>query len=212
MGGFISTTTKSVKKPGGTVNDIDRAMLDLKNARDRLQKYRSKLEADEVKLLKRAKDANDAGRKGTALGLLRLKKFKVRELEGVENQLLTVLQMVETIDSKQNEKQVLNALRTGKDALAKMQRETTVDDILNLMDQIQEQNEVEKEVSDILGDVPPLSVEDEAIIEQELEAMAAELNGTTTSMPELPQVPTSQLPTIQNDKVPEKSGRVAVAS
>mmetsp|Transcript_22453 Transcript_22453/g.33936 ORF Transcript_22453/g.33936 Transcript_22453/m.33936 type:complete len:216 (+) Transcript_22453:26-673(+) len=215
MGSTSSKSTKpEIKARVGTVSDVDRAVLDLKNSRDRLQRYRSKLEADEEKLLRRAKEAKDNGKKNTALGLLRLKKFKARELEGVENQLLTVLQMVGTIDSKQNEQQLLTALRSGKDALAQMQRETTVDDVLDLMDQIQEQNEVEKEVSDILSGVPSLSVEDEAIVEEELAALEAELNGHT--IPDLPQVPNSKLPEIATptrpEKVPTKQEKVAIAS
>lgn len=215
MGSTSSKSTKpEIKARVGTVSDVDRAVLDLKNSRDRLQKYRSKLEADEEKLLRRAKEAKDNGKKNTALGLLRLKKFKTRELEGVENQLLTVLQMVGTIDSKQNEQQLLTALRSGKDALAQMQRETTVDDVLDLMDQIQEQNEVEKEISDILTGVPSLSVEDEAIVEEELAALEAELNGHT--IPDLPQVPNSKLPEIvtptRPEKVPTKQEKVAIAS
>ena len=73
--------------------------------------------------------------------------MKQKEVDSVASQLLNVEQMVQTIDSKQNEKQVLDALRTGKDALAKMQRETTVDNTLNLMDQIQEQNETQKDLT-----------------------------------------------------------------
>ena len=212
MGAFNSK--QPVKRTaGGSISDVDRAVLDLKNARDRLQKYRAKLEGEEIKLLQRAKEAKDAGKTKQALGLLRLKKYKSRGVEDVENQLLTVLQMVETIDSKKNEKELLGALRTGKDALAKLQKETTVEDVLDLMDQIQEQNEVEKEVSDILSGVPSLSVEDEALVEAELEAMEAEMNAEAN--PELPQVPTNKLPEIakpEKEPATAKPGRVAVTS
>lgn len=212
MGGSFSSTSSSAKKkaPGGTISQVDRAVLDLKNSRDRLQKYKTKLENDEQKILKKAKQAKDAGQTKTALGLLRLKKYKRTEVESVENQLLTVLQMVNTIDSKQNEQQMLGALKTGKDALSKLQQETSVDDVIELMDQIAEQNEVEKEVSQILQGVPSLSIEDEAQVEAELAALAAELAGETT--PELPQAPTEKLPEplpqAPTDKLPEV-GKVA---
>jgi hypothetical protein len=208
MGGSFS---KPKPPPRGTISDVDRAVLDLKNARDRLRKYKSQLERDEVKLLLKAKEAKDAGKTKTALGILRLKKYKTNEVESVENQLLTVLQMVDTIDSKQNEAQLLTALRTGKDALHKMQQETTVEDVLELMDKIQEQASVEQEISDILSGVPSLSVQDEALVELELEALEAELHVPTSV---LPQVPSHKLPEGQQ---PEKepvatSGRVAVPS
>lgn len=218
MGSLSSKSSTKASPPGGTVSDVDRAMLDLKNSRDRLQRFRKKLEQDETKLLQKAKEAKAAGRTKTAMGLLRLKKYKAQEVTNVENQLLTVLQMVGTIDSKQNEKQLLDALRTGKDSLAKMQKETTVDDVLELMDQIQEQNEVEKEVTEILSGVPSLSLEDEALVEAELESLMGVTNATAVDPEELPQVPTEKLPELM-PQVPNKepaqqqpAGRVAVPS
>lgn len=216
MGGFSSKqhpTTTSKKAPaGGGITTVDRAILDLKNARDRLQKYRTKLGLEEVKLLQRAKEAKEAGRTQQALGLLRLKKYKSRSVQDVEAQLLTVLQMVETIDSRRNDVQMLGALRAGKDALAQLQKETTVEDILELMDQIQEQNEVEKEVAEILSNVPALSAADEALVEAELEALAAEM----TKVPDMPEVPTNELPTIAvqtpTKDANKQPARVAVAS
>merc|ERR1712118_311284 len=92
---------------------------------------------------------------------------------GVEAQLLNVMQMVQTIDSKQNEVQVLAAMKEGKDTLQRLHEETTLDDVLNLMDEIQEQNELEQEMNDILvgANVGSLTVEDDVAIEAELEEL-----------------------------------------
>jgi hypothetical protein len=117
----------------------------------------------------------------------------------VDEQLLTVLKMVETIDSKQNEKQVLDALASGKDALKKMHEETTVDDILNLMDQIQEEIAVEQEITEILQGVPTMSPADELAVEQELETMQAEMDAAKVNdaaAMQLPAVPTGKLPNL----------------
>jgi charged multivesicular body protein 6 len=222
MGGFSSKSASANKKPPtgtGTISSVDRAVLDLKNARDRLSRYKKKLELDEAKLVARAKREKEAGRTKTALNLLRLRKIKHNEVDLVEGQLLNVLQMVGTIDSKQNEAQVLEALKTGKDTLQKMHEETTVDDVLDLMDQIQEQNEVEREISDILAGTPTsLSVQDEAAVEAELEALIQEQEqqqepttlpmAPQTKLPDhLPVAPNTDLPAIAE---PEK--KVAVAS
>jgi charged multivesicular body protein 6 len=203
---------------GGTISSVDRSMLDLKNARDRLSKYKAKLELDESKLVSRAKAAKQAGQTSTALGLLKLKKYKQREMESVEGQLLTVLQMCQTIDSNQNQSQVLSAMAQGKDALAKMHATTTVDDVLDLMDQIQEQHELEKEISDILQNVPELSVEDEAAVEAELEALiiAQQQQQQSTTTTEFPTAPTTKpevLPTVPTTNLlPQAEKKVAVAS
>ena len=140
MGGVFSSSNKQKAPPGGSISDVDRAVLDLKNARDRLSRYRSQLEKDEVQLMQRAKQAKEQGQTQRALGLLRLRRYKQQELKNVEAQLLTVLQMVNTIDSKQNEQELLAALKTGKDALQKMHQETSVEDVLELMDQVAEEN------------------------------------------------------------------------
>ena len=221
-GGSSSNTTQKRRPPGGTISSVDRAVLDLKNSRDRLSRYKAKLELDEQKLVQRAKLAKEKGQTKTALNLLRLRKYKQREVETVEGQLLTVLQLVQTIDSKQNETKVLEAMKVGKDTLQHMHEQMTVDDVLELMDQIQEQNAVENEISDILQQgVPELSIEDEAAVEAELESlMESEGLATTTTTTSLPEAPTTELlPTAPTNKLPdvavgttEKEGRVAVAS
>ena len=208
MGSFSS---KQKKVPTPEISSIDRAVLDLKNARDRLQRYRKKLQKDEEKLVAQAKKARDAGKKQQALGLLRLRKYKEAQATNCENQLLNVLQMVETIDSKQNETQVLSALAAGKDTLKQMHEETTVDDVLDLMDAVREEIEVEQEINQILEGVPTLSPEDEDAVLVELEALQEEVNGTTVL--DLPKPVTTPLPDLpepkKETKVPQRE-RVAV--
>jgi hypothetical protein len=221
MGGGFSKSTPAKKSPAGTISNVDRAVLDLKNARDRLSRYKTKLELDDAKIVTRAKREKEAGRTKTALNLLRLRKMKQIQVDVVEGQLLNVLQMVGTIDSKQNEAQVLAALKTGKESLQKMHEETTVDDVLELMDAIQEQNEVEQEISDILAGTPSiLSMQDEEAVEAELEALIQEQTTTSTTTPvELPTAPQTKLPELlpvaPNTDLPlivEPEKKVAVAS
>eukprot|EP00525_Craspedostauros_australis_P002850 CAMPEP_0198116026 /NCGR_PEP_ID=MMETSP1442-20131203/9299_1 /TAXON_ID= /ORGANISM="Craspedostauros australis, Strain CCMP3328" /LENGTH=228 /DNA_ID=CAMNT_0043773707 /DNA_START=171 /DNA_END=857 /DNA_ORIENTATION=+ len=228
MGGILSSSNSSKQKQkdanrakaAASVSQIDRAMLDLKNSRDRLSRYKARLEKDEEKLISRAKAAKAAGKTKSALQLLKVKKMKRNEVDSVENQLLTVLQMVQTIDSKQNEAAVLEAMRTGKDALQKMHEQTTVDDVLELMDQIQEQADVEKEVSTLLGQghESAFSLEDEAAIEAEL--LALDGGDAAVAMPEVPTDEPQSLPVAPDTKLPdattitsqEETGRVALAS
>ena len=201
MGGMSSKSKAAPPRkapPGGEISQMDRAVLDLKNARDRLQRYRKKLEQDDAKLVAQAKKAKEAGRKEQALGILRLRKYKQAQASSCEDQLLNVLQMVETIDSKQNESQVLSALAAGKDTLKKMHQETTVDDVLELMDAVTEEIQVEREITEILQGVPELSPDQEEAVEAELAALEAEMMGepatTTAPLPELPTAPTTELP------------------
>ena len=185
------------------VTAVDRTVLDLKNSRDRLQRYRKKLEKDETRLVEQAKIAKQKGRKETALGLLRLRKFKQQQAANCEDQLLNVLTMVETIGSKQNDAAMLAAMKAGKDTLRQMHEETTVDDVLNLLDEIQEEHEVEQEVATALQNVPELSVDAEEAVAAELAALEAEMT------PSLPTAPTTKLPEVQ---VPAKEQTTASSS
>jgi charged multivesicular body protein 6 len=228
MGGVFSSgnsgsNNNSSKKPLGTISATDRAVLDLKNSRDKLQRYKSQLEQHETKLVARAQLAKSKGDTKNALWLLKLRKIKLREVETVEGQLLNVMQMVQTIDSTQNHSQMLAAMKQGKDALQRMHEETTVEDILNLMDEIQEQNDLEREMNQVFENVPTLSVQDEAAVEAELEAlmeMTTTTTTTTTTVPiddSLPVAPdVTPLPLAPSNKLPDQVSaaeeRTAVAS
>lgn len=187
--GSKSSSKKPVpSRPAVSISSIDRAVLDLKNARDRLHRYRKKLEKDDEALLQRAKQAKQDGKKEKALGIMRLRKYKQQMMVSCENQLLNVLQMVDTIDSKQNEAQVLSALEEGKNTLKKLHEERTVEDVLELMDAVAEENQIESEINQILHGVPELDPADELAVEKELAAMEAELFGDKTPV-ELPVAP-----------------------
>lgn len=228
MGGAFSSSNNSSSEPKSKkkkpeISAADRATLDLKVTRDKLQQYKTKLERDDARIIARAKKAKTDGNTKGALSLLKIRQIKKREVESVEQQLLNVLQMVQTIDSKKNEVQVLAAMREGKDALKKMHEETTVDNILNLMDDIQEEHELENEINSLVGS---LSVEDEAGIEAELALL---MGGQQTSFEiqqqqqqdseQLPIAPdTTPLPQAPSTKLPATadslttSEKVAVAS
>lgn len=213
MGG--SGSKAAPKKAVPAISEIDRAVLDLKNSRDRLHRYRTKLERDDDRMLSSAKAAKDAGQTKKALGILRLRKYKQAQAEACEAQLLTVLQLVETIDSKQNQSAVLQAMAAGKDTLKKMHEEMSVEDVMDLMDQVSEENEAEQEINEILQGVPNLSMDQEESVEAELQALEDMMNAAT-AVDTLPTAPTTKLPEALPTapttpvKVPEK--RVAVAS
>lgn len=79
-----------------------------------------------------------------------------------------------------------------------------------------EENQVEAEINDILSGVPSLSVEDEAAVEAELEALQESIQEPTLDLPSVPstKLPEQKEPEQEPEKEPaaEKSGRVAVAS
>lgn len=223
MGGKSS---KPSQPPKREVSQIDRAILDLKVSRDRLTRYKKKLNLDSTKLLSKAKTykaKNTSADTKNALNLLKLRKLKLKEVDNIDSQLLTLQGMVSNIQSKEEEKEVLAALRTGKNALEKLHAENSLEDVMNLMDDVQEQNELEEEINNVLvntGETLTLVEEDE--LELELQALMgadmteipAEVSPEKSGL-DLPEVPVSKLPEVQNtvdEEATKQPARVAVAS
>lgn len=226
MGGMTSKSKPKPppKKAGGTITPIDRATLDLKVSRDRLSKYRSKLAMDTDKLAARAKALHADGKTKNALQLLRLRKYKLQEADRVEEQLLTVHRMIDKIAEKQNEAEVVVALKQGKDALQIMHDQMGIDDVLDLMDEIRDQDEVERRINEALGQEGLAVMEGlgEEDVLAELERLEEEvlLEEGKQKLPEggkreedvaMPSPPTRPLPVVE-EPTPEPAGRVAVAS
>lgn len=220
MGGTFSSSSSAKKTAAANrsmaqsqITDVDRAVLDLKNARDRLTKYNKELDTSIEKLMQRAKAAKEAKRTQTALGLLRLKKYKQTQVENVQTQLLNIHQMIGTIDSQQQNAQIVQSMKAGKQALAKLHEETTVDEVLHLMDEIAEQHEMEQEITEVInGAVPSLTADQEEAVEAELEALVAEMEGTQTDLV-MPEVPADKLPEVvaPEKKAEKQPERVPIA-
>jgi charged multivesicular body protein 6 len=211
MGSYASKSNKSpppeasqqTTKTKIVITDIDRAVLDLKNSRDRLQRYRVQLLLDDDKLLRKAQQAKQTQQQPTvALQLLRLRRHKQQQYEQCNTQLLNILQMVDTIDSHQNDQRIIQAMQVGKVALQQLQAEISIDDVLQLMEDIQDQHDMETDISNIFQqNIPQLSaamgMTDEHVDQEiyaEFEAWQAEMNGEPlTPSLVLPDVPTHEL-------------------
>ena len=224
MGGIHSRSkSKPTPKRGGSITPIDRATLDLKVSRDRLSKYRKKLELDTNKLASRAKALHAEGKTKNALQLLRLRKYKLQEADRVEEQLLTVYRMIDKIAEKENEQEVIVAMKQGKDALQILHDQTGIDDVLDLMDEVRDQDEVERRINEVLGQEGLTVMEDLgdedvlAELEQLEEEVRLEAEGQKPAAPKkeedliLPQQPTEPLPSVLQEPI-KPEDRVAVAS
>ena len=206
---------------GGQITAQDKAVLDLKNARDRLKKYTTKLHDDEKRLQERALKCMKAGNKSSALLLMKVKKKKAQEAEAVEKQLLTVYSMVSTIEWETQQMDVIKALTAGKDALKAMHEQMSVDDVLDLMDDVKEDLEVQARIDEAFSRGSSMS----SMEEDELEKELAQLQKTTVkvnpsasddlTMPEVPTEKPMVLPSVpttaptSEDESKVKASRVA---
>jgi charged multivesicular body protein 6 len=80
--------------------------------------------------------------KERALLLLKLRKYKEKELDNVDNQLLSVFKMIEDIEWEAANMEVLKALKVGTEALNKFHEEMSVEDVEALLDETNEAIEV----------------------------------------------------------------------
>jgi hypothetical protein len=221
--GAKGSKEKKKKNPlpkAGTITPLDRATLDLKNSRDRLSKYRVLLHRDAAKLASRAKALHADGNTSYAIKIMKLRKYKLQEADRVEEQLLTVLRMVDKISEKQNEQEVIAAMKRGKDALQILHDEMSIDDVMNLMDDIRDQDEVEKRINEMLGEEGLRAMEEiggDKDILAELDELEEEIKSGAELTKEngsvaFPNVPSKKLPTVEEPTTSPEEKRVAVPS
>jgi hypothetical protein len=149
----VETKGKSPSKAASSsekVSDKDRTMLDLKRARDKLKKFRVKLDKDCEGLGERAKQLIREKKNDKALFVLKLRKFKVKEAESVEGQLTKVLQMIQTINWEEQNMIVLQALQSGTQALNKMHDDMPLEMVEGIMEDNEEALARQDSISSVL--------------------------------------------------------------
>ena len=73
------------------------------------------------------------GDKKGALLALKKKKLQETQLEKVENQIMNLEQMIQTVDWKVQELQVIEAMKEGKNALEDLNNMMKIEDVEQLM-------------------------------------------------------------------------------
>ncbi|XP_060796232.1 charged multivesicular body protein 6 isoform X2 [Neoarius graeffei] len=182
------------KKKRSRVTEQDRAVLQLKQQRDKLRQYQKKITLQLEKERQLAKQLLKEGKKEKAVLLLKKKRFQEQLLEKTENQIGNLERMVQDIEFAQIEMKVLEGLKVGNDCLKKMHEVMSIEEVERIMDETQEAIEYQRQIDDILAG--SLTQEDE-------DAVLAELEAITQGDVELPEVPDEALPEIP-DQEPER--------
>ena len=121
----------------------DRAILSLKVARDKLRRYQTKLEKDSSKLESQAKELIVLRLKNRALLVLKLRKFKQRELDGIDAKLLSIQSQINDVEWASINVSILNAIESGTRELNRIHDERSLEDVEALMDDTNEAIEVD---------------------------------------------------------------------
>ncbi|XP_059804374.1 charged multivesicular body protein 6 [Hypanus sabinus] len=184
------------KKKRSRVTEQDKAVLQLKQQRDKLKQYQKRIGIQLEKERQLARQLLHNGKKEKAKLLLKKKRYQEQLLDKTEVQISNLEHMVQDIEFTQIEMKVIEGLKIGNDCLKKMHEVMSIEEVERIMDETQEAVEYQRQIDEILAG--GLSQEDE-------DAILAELDAITQEEVELPEVPAEVLPNIpasEKDKEP----------
>ncbi|WVF69118.1 hypothetical protein IAT40_003892 [Kwoniella sp. CBS 6097] len=182
MGLWQNTMVKmGMAQPGPKITAQDRAILDLKLQRDKMKQYQKRLQVVLDREQEIAKEALKAGNKTRALTALRQKKYQEQLLAKTDSQLMTLQELVSTIEFTQIQNTVMHGLEMGADVLKQLHAEMSLEKVERLMDQTREGVEYQREIDEAL--MSQMSPEEEEAVQAELEQLQRE------ALPAIPSVP-----------------------
>lgn len=175
------------------VTEQDKAILQLKQQRDKIKQYQKKILFNLENERQLARKLLNDGRKEKAKLLLRKKRFMEQMLEKTDGQLTNLEKMVHDIEFAQIEIQVVEGLKVGNESLKKLHEVLSVEAIEKIMDETQEGIEKQKEIDDLLSG--QLTAEDDEAVLAELEALVSE--DEARAVLDLPTVPLADVPSAE---------------
>ncbi|KPI93053.1 PREDICTED: charged multivesicular body protein 6-A [Papilio xuthus] len=186
------------KKPASRVTEQDKAVLQLKQQRDKLKQYQKKIELNLERDRQLAKKLLSEDKRDRAKLLLKKKRYQEQLLQNTDTQLEKLEQLTHDLEFTQIEVQVLEGLKTGNDALKKVHDILSIDEIEKIMDETREGIEKQREIDEMISG--QLTSEDDEAIEAELESILDVAD-------QLPDVPEDKLPEAKADDIPARPQR-----
>ncbi|WWC96231.1 hypothetical protein V866_003098 [Kwoniella sp. B9012] len=220
MGYFQAALVKmGMAQPGPKITAQDRAILDLKLQRDKMKQYQKRLQVVLNREQEIAREALKAGNKTRALTALRQRKYQEQLLAKTDAQLMTLQELVSTIEFTQIQNTVMHGLELGADVLKQLHAEMSLERVEKLMDQTREGVEYQREIDEAL--MSRMSPEEEEAVQEELERLQQEALPAIPSVPDqqpvsLPDAPveepTTAQPAAEARQAGRKEERVAMAA
>lgn len=170
------------KKPPSRVTPQDKAVLQLKQQRDKLKQYQKRIELTLASDRELAKKLLAKGQKDRAKLLLKKKRYQEQLLAKTDSQLDNLETLTHDIEFAQIETQVVEGLKKGNEALKKVNDALNIEDIERILDETMEAKEKQDEISSLLSGV--LTEADEDAVEDELAEILKE---------QMPAVPTEDV-------------------
>ncbi|EQL01381.1 hypothetical protein G6O67_005764 [Ophiocordyceps sinensis] len=190
---------------GGKASKVtaqDKAILDMKNQRDKLHQYQRRIAVLTDKETDIARQLLARGDKKGALLALRRKKYQESLLAKTDAQLEQLEKLTSNVEFAQIQKDVVFGLQQGTKVLKEIHAEMGgIEHVEKLMGETADAVAYQKEVSEMLGG--RISNQDEEDVEDELAALQAEATGQGR---ELPSVPNARLPEQEREAAQQPVG------
>ncbi|KAG8225938.1 hypothetical protein J437_LFUL005975 [Ladona fulva] len=174
---------KSKKLPS-RVTEHDKAVLQLKQQRDKIRQHQKKIESSLEKDKQLAKNLLKDGKKERALLLLRKKKYQEQLLAKTDGLLQNLEHLVQDLEFSQVEIQVLDGLKAGNEALKKVNEILSLENVEAILEETREGIEKQREIDEMIGGA--LTNEDEEDVMKEFK----EITEGEEEIVNLPDVPT----------------------
>ncbi|XP_005056342.1 PREDICTED: charged multivesicular body protein 6 [Ficedula albicollis] len=171
---------------------MDRAVLQLKQQRDKLRQYQKRLSLGLERERALARQLLRDGKKEKAMLLLKKKRYQEQLLDKTENQISNLERMVQDIEFTQIEMKVIEGLKIGNECLNKMHQVMSIEEVERIIGETQDAVEYQRQIDELLAG---------SLTEEDEDAILEELNAITQEQLELPEVPSEPLP----EKIPEVS-------
>ena len=198
------------------------AIQDLRQNEDMLLKKQEFLEKkidSEVEIARKNAKTN----KRLALTALKRKKRYEKQLQQIDGTLTTIEQQREALEAANINTTVLKGMDSAAKALKNAHKDMNVDNVHDMMDDIAEQQDVAKEISDAISQPTAFANEfDEDELEEELENLQLELESEENEKLErelldvgpttLPDVPTTEVPKAKKKAKQEEDDMAELAA
>jgi len=175
------------KEPKSRITEQDKAVLGLKQQRDKLNQHKKRIELNLDKERQVAKELLKQNKKEKARTLLKKKRYQENLLAQCDGQLDSIQQMIDNLEFAQIEIKVVENLKLGNESLKKLNSLMSVEEVERIMDETREAVEYQAEVDSLLSGAG-LTREDEEAVQAELEAL------TGLDEEQLPAVPDTEIP------------------
>lgn len=179
----------SMGNGGSKVTNEDKAILDLKIQRDKIQQYQKRILVVLEREHEVARECLANGDKRRALLALRKRKYQEQLLTKTDKQLETLEELTQNIEFALVQKDVMYGLQQGNEVLKTINKEMSLDKVERIMDESAEAVAYQNEVSEMLAG--QITNSEEAEVQEELEALERQ---ELEKQANFPKVPTQKLP------------------